>query len=315
MRFICSITIVLAAAGGPFVTTANADDKPVRQAVARSIGWLEEDMQTWRKERDCAACHHGPMYLWSMGVARQQGYSINEPLYKELTRWLLTEDEARIFPKSESSLREPAKPETLPDRMTAAMMGHKNLSQPTIYMTHALNALADEDPLKAPGWKKVVDHLASAQIEDGSFAGRNAWRPIFNTPQVLTLFVASGLKDRQAANSGNKNYFVGPRCLWRNKRPTRLIRESCCGCLRNYPKRGEHRLPGAAILRVLSAGCLRCSAPTEAGHRPTTARVTLLPPGNLCGHCTARDFRPGNPPSSEPAPFLYAPSKRTEPGR
>lgn len=167
----------------------------VQQAVQKSISWLETDMQTWRNDHGCAACHHGPMYLWSMNVARRQGYDVRESELAEMTDWLLNNDEARIFPKTETPISQTAKNSSVADRMTAAMMGHKNLSQPTIYLTHALNAIPDGQPLKTTGWRKVIDHLASAQQDDGSFVGRNAWRPIFNTPQILTRFVVSGIQD------------------------------------------------------------------------------------------------------------------------
>jgi hypothetical protein len=181
MRFVCACCILFS------TTSLLAGD--VQQTVKKSIEWLEKDMQTWRDERGCAACHHGPMYLWSISAAKRQGYEVNEAQLEEFTRWLLTDEEARIFPKLSKPLGTSAA-----DRMTAAMMGHRNLSHPTIYLTHALNALPDKEPLKEIGRRKVVEHLASAQNEDGSFTGRNAWQPIFNTPQILTRFVATGLK-------------------------------------------------------------------------------------------------------------------------
>jgi hypothetical protein len=152
-------------------------------------------MQAWRNERGCAACHHGPMYLWSVSVAKRQGYDVNEPQLQELTRWLLTDDESRIFPRTAASTPATADTASAADRMTAAMMGRRNLSQPTIYLTHALNALPEQEPLKDIGWQKVIEHLALAQHDDGSFAGRDAWRPIFNTPQILTRFVVAGIRD------------------------------------------------------------------------------------------------------------------------
>lgn len=183
-----------------FTTTVQAadrslDESAVHQAVQKSVDWLQEDMQTWRTEHGCAACHHGPMYLWSVSVARQKGYAVNEPQLQELTQWLLTDAQARIFPKAVQPTKGAAVDSNASDRMTLEMMGHKNLSQPTIYLTHALNALPERDPLKQIGWHKVIDHLSSAQNEDGSFAGRNAWRPIFNTPQILTRFVFAGVQD------------------------------------------------------------------------------------------------------------------------
>lgn len=198
MRLFCSCWILLAATTTVVAADASIDELAVHEAVSKSISWLETDMQTWRAERGCAACHHGPMYLWSVSVAKRQGYSVDESLLQELTRWLMTDEEARIFPKSATSTQRTANIANASDRMSAAMMGHRNLSQPTIYLTHALNALPEQESLKNIGWQKVIDHLASTQNDDGSFAGRNAWRPIFNTPQILTRFAVAGIRDAAA---------------------------------------------------------------------------------------------------------------------
>lgn len=193
LLFLCGILLTISTTA--LAEDVSLDEPAVHKAIQKSLTWLQNDMQVWREERGCAACHHGPMYLWSVSVAKQQGYKVNEPQLREFTRWLLTDDEARIFPKQATSTPQTVSSANVSDRMTAAMMGRRNLSQPTIYLVHALNALPDDEPLKKIGWQRVIEHLASAQQDDGSFAGRNAWRPIFNTPQILTRFVASGVRD------------------------------------------------------------------------------------------------------------------------
>lgn len=195
MRNLFACFVVLSVTTTVSAADVLADKAAVQQTVKRSIAWLEADMQTWRKEHNCAACHHGPLYLWSINVARRQGYVVNEPQLQELTRWLLTNDEARIFPKPSVPNQEATASANPAERMTTAMMGHRNLSQPTIYLTHALNVLPDAHPLKKIGWERVINHLASAQAGDGSFVGKNGWRPIFNTPQILTRFAVTGIRD------------------------------------------------------------------------------------------------------------------------
>lgn len=172
----------------------------IRKAVSKSIDWLEADMQTWRKENGCAACHHGPMYLWAINAARRNGYTIQESLRQDLTQWLLTSEEARIFPKSKKATGSSASVASSTDRMSAAMMGHRNLSQPILYLMHGLNAVPQGDNSQRVGWSKIMEHLSSSQNEDGSFAGRDAWRPIFNTPQILTRFVVAGIQDASESN-------------------------------------------------------------------------------------------------------------------
>ena len=201
MRSLTLTSVILLTVSTALSADGSVDPSALKQAIQKSVSWLETDMRTWRNNHGCAACHHGPMYLWSINVAKQQGYNVDETQLADMTNWLLTDDAARIFPKSENTVPQSASNTTAADRMTSAMMGHQNLSQPTIYLLHALNALPDQDPLKKLGLEKVITHLASSQKADGSFAGRDAWRPIFNTPQVLTRFVVSGLQDTDAAAS------------------------------------------------------------------------------------------------------------------
>lgn len=201
MRYLFSFCVLTFVVTNIEAADRTAPVPAVHKAVTKSISWLQSDMQTWRDERGCAACHHGPMYLWSIGTAKRRGYEIDEAQFAETTRWLLTDEEARIFPRQPDSAGESTKKREASDRMTAAMMGHKRLSQPTIYLAHARNALPDEEPLKTVAWQKVIEHLATAQADNGSFIGRNAWPPIFNTPQILTRFVVTGTRDAAGSST------------------------------------------------------------------------------------------------------------------
>lgn len=178
--------------------TLRAEDTPpttaaLQKSVEKSLRWLQDDMTKWRADFQCAACHHGPMYLWTMHAARRQGYAVDEPRLKEMTTWLLTSDEARIFPKPDVSAAALAASTSPADRMTAAMRGHNQLSQPTLYLAHALNAMPHDDPARAAGWKRILTHWNEAQHDDGSFVGRKGRPPVFNTPQILTRYAALAL--------------------------------------------------------------------------------------------------------------------------
>jgi hypothetical protein len=140
-----------------------------QSAVRKSLSFLRNDMRTWRQQRRCAACHHGPMYLWAASVAHKQGYVVDDADIAETTQWLVTSDEARIFPKA-----------------TPAGSKRPQLSLATIHLAHALNTLPANDPLRQRGWKQIGDHLAAAQAHDGSWAGPAGRPPIINTPQTMT---------------------------------------------------------------------------------------------------------------------------------
>lgn len=179
-------------------SSAIADDfdtRPVQRSIEKAIPWLENDMVAWRTTNGCAACHHGPMYVWSINTAKRAGYGVNQQQLQDYTKWLIESPDARVFPAGKSA-EQLAKSDDAADRMTAAMMGHRNLSQPSLYLAHALNALPADDPLTVTGWQKLASHWSEAQMEDGSFAGRKGWPPIFNTPQIHTLTAVTALDSR-----------------------------------------------------------------------------------------------------------------------
>jgi hypothetical protein len=166
-----------------------------KPAVEKGLEFLAADMAKWRTEQGCAACHHGPMYLWSMNLARAQGYAVNEPALREMTTWLLTDEEARLLPRPATPPVELASSPNPADRVMAAMMGRNRFLQPTIYLVHALQALPQDEPLRQSAWRQVLDHFADAQTPEGSLVGTVGRPPIFNTPQILTLTAVVGLAE------------------------------------------------------------------------------------------------------------------------
>lgn len=203
--------------------------------VAKALKFVEDDMVNWRRNNECAACHHGPMYLWSVNVARRQGYDVNEQQLAEMTDWLLTDDESRLLPRQ-------TRPDTLSDTAIAAdqmaerMLGHKRLSQPAIYLTHALQAVPNDNPAKASAWGRVIDHLAEAQMDDGSFQGRSG-RPPSSIPRKSSR--CSPPRDWLESSCGcsvtpsktcSATCVEGPLATWPTNRPTARTKAWCCGC-------------------------------------------------------------------------------------
>ena len=63
---------------------AKVDAAQVRQAVARSLPFIEKEGTAWMKERKCISCHHGPFLLWSHNEARRSGIAVDA---KKLEAW------------------------------------------------------------------------------------------------------------------------------------------------------------------------------------------------------------------------------------
>jgi hypothetical protein len=194
------LTLLAALAAASVAAGDESDLRQVRAAITRSIPWLERDMVDWRTNNDCSACHHGPMYLWSSHLALRQGYPIHRAQLDEYAAWIVNDPKSRVFSVSES-VAPLSEASSSADRMTAAMMGRRNLSQPTLYLAHALNAFPAGDPLAAEGWRKLERHWSIVQMDDGSFAGRHGRPPVFNTPQILTRFAATALDDHRTRSA------------------------------------------------------------------------------------------------------------------
>lgn len=60
-----------------------------RQAVTRSLGFLEQGGVAWIAERKCASCHQVPFMLWAHHEARQRGVAVDDQKLAEWTDWTM----------------------------------------------------------------------------------------------------------------------------------------------------------------------------------------------------------------------------------
>jgi hypothetical protein len=51
---------------------SDATPKQGRSAIERGLSFLQTDAVQWRKERECATCHHGTMTVWPLSEAKMQ---------------------------------------------------------------------------------------------------------------------------------------------------------------------------------------------------------------------------------------------------
>jgi hypothetical protein len=69
----------------------------IRQAVERSLPFLEKEGMAWRTKWNCIACHHVPYLLWAYNEAAARGFVIDRDKLREWNDWSLA------FYPSESS--------------------------------------------------------------------------------------------------------------------------------------------------------------------------------------------------------------------
>ena len=63
------------------------DETKVRAGIVRSLGFLEREGDTWMNEKDCNACHHMPVLLWSEREAKRRGFAIDQARLDEFIEW------------------------------------------------------------------------------------------------------------------------------------------------------------------------------------------------------------------------------------
>ena len=63
---------------------AEVSDSAVREAVSRSLPFLEREGVAWLNEQGCASCHHVPFLLWSHRAAQSHGLAVDD---QKLTEW------------------------------------------------------------------------------------------------------------------------------------------------------------------------------------------------------------------------------------
>jgi hypothetical protein len=62
-------------------------DAAVREAVSRSLPFLEKEGMAWMDERGCMSCHHVPFLLWSHRAAQSHGLAVDAGKLAEWDEW------------------------------------------------------------------------------------------------------------------------------------------------------------------------------------------------------------------------------------
>src|SRR5882724_1176197 len=63
---------------------AQVNDTAVRDAVSRSLPFLEKEGVAWMEGHGCMSCHHVPFLLWSHRSAQAQGFTVDS---QKLAKW------------------------------------------------------------------------------------------------------------------------------------------------------------------------------------------------------------------------------------
>jgi hypothetical protein len=67
--------------------TAKPDETRLRAAIVRGLDFLDREGDTWMNEKDCNACHHMPVLLWSHREAKRRGFATDQKKLDEFIEW------------------------------------------------------------------------------------------------------------------------------------------------------------------------------------------------------------------------------------
>ena len=156
----------------------------VRGAIQRGLVFLEKDAIAWKQDRQCASCHHTPMTLWALNVAKKQGYQVNAKTLAELTTWAVDKtDPARIFP-----VRKETK--------------DKFVNQAPLIVALGIEAGDTKDAAVREALQKMLSTLLPDQRDDGSWRLNEGRLPLVASPEVMTTLAVLALSDTNATVLG-----------------------------------------------------------------------------------------------------------------
>src|SRR5262245_28407998 len=175
VRWILALTVVL-----PAWTASAQEVRPRASGVAatidRGLAFLTRDALDWKKEHNCASCHHASLVILAMQEARGRGHKIDAAVLADLTKWQAESGDGKFAQ---------ARPAGAP----------KAASPKAIYFALALGADPKASDKTQQGLELLLKTVQSEQTDNGSWSAWPETRPpIFgNSDESLTLLATLAL--------------------------------------------------------------------------------------------------------------------------
>lgn len=169
---ILAATRALADEGSAAVAQGSPLSQRAHRAIERGLAFLEQDAAKWRKELQCAACHHGTMTVWVYMEAKSRGYRIEAETIRDAVEWTKERLDRIDLPR-----------DTRP--------GWSMLSTPALYLATMALAVPQQDALSPDELKRIAAHLVRHQESDGAWSWasappKNRPPPVFESDEVAT---------------------------------------------------------------------------------------------------------------------------------
>lgn len=155
-------------------------------AVDRGLAFLAKDALAWKREHNCASCHHAALVVWAMREARQHGIAVDEPVLAEMMKWVADSGSGKT-----SLPRPPGIP--------------KAMNTKPVWFSLALQADQKPDESAQAGLKLLLNTVKEDQTDSGAWASWPDTRPpIFgNSDESMTILATLALVP--AAQAGDES--------------------------------------------------------------------------------------------------------------
>ncbi len=152
MRNYLLTTVVLSAS---IASAADPQSPPsnVDTAIERGLAFLAKDALVWKKEHNCASCHHAALVVWSLREAKLHGHKVDESVLAEMTTWISGAGSGK------TSL---PRPEGIP----------KAFNTKAVYFALGLGVDPAPDAASQKALKMLLQTVKEDQLENGSWAAR-----------------------------------------------------------------------------------------------------------------------------------------------
>jgi hypothetical protein len=182
MRSVVLLVVVINLTGTASAQEPRPRSSDVSATIDRGLAFLARDARAWKKEHDCASCHHASLVVWATREAKLRGYAVDEPVLAELTKWVAESGDGKFGL---------ARPASAP----------KAASPKAVYFALALGVDPRPDEVAQRGLKLLLKTVTAEQTEDGSWSTWPETRaPIFgNSDESLTLLATLAVLPAAAA--------------------------------------------------------------------------------------------------------------------
>jgi hypothetical protein len=186
MRSVVILVVVIILTGTASAQEPRPKPADVNATIDQGLVFLAKDALAWKKQHNCASCHHASLVVWATREAKLRGHAVDEPVLAEMTKWLAESGDGKFGL---------ARPASAP----------KAASPKAVYFALALGVDPKPDEVSQKGLKLLLKTVAAEQTENGSWSTWPETRPpIFgSSDESLTVLATLAVLPAAAAGDGS----------------------------------------------------------------------------------------------------------------